>query len=281
MLECIASPQLIFCSSWWCLDTSDHDDKTSGHRSSPMNVRSDASTNLLVMTFSFTIPCVDPNVAGMTVVENSTQQFSWHCPRDDESILPIVTATVNTTICSIVTAAITHLPDPSWNVREPSGCCKEPNGDDGMHAGNVTPIFNNNTAAGWVQATMTLGQPKLCCAVCCGQQADGTTGIQTPMGGGRSSLHLEEILPSPVEDMIDDIVEESDDYTETSRQHAKSFPIMKTGFQMFKRHFNGGWSGSNDTLNLSETVHLVSFQITSNALLLMRVWLGYTSTMTL
>jgi len=56
---------------------------------------------------------VDPDIAGKRVGENNPQRFSWHWPGDDESILPIVTSTVDTTIMSIVNPAIAGLPDPS------------------------------------------------------------------------------------------------------------------------------------------------------------------------
>jgi hypothetical protein len=198
-------------------------------------VRCDASNDFLVEPFSFTIAYVDPDIAGKRVGENNTQLFSWHWPGDDESILPIVTSIVDTTILSIVNAAIAGLPDPSRKIRELWGCLEEPNGDGGPYARNVTPIFDNNTAAGWVQAAMKLSNPTLFCVVYRGQQADGTDGAQTPMRGGRSYLPLDDILPPPAEDMIDDIGEESDDDGETRRPNPRSFPTTKTGFQKFER----------------------------------------------
>ena len=97
---------------------------------------------------------MDPDIAGKTVGENNTQRFSWHWPGDDESILPIVTLIVDTTILSIVNAAMAGLPEPSRNIRELWGCLEELNGECGSYACNVTPIFDNNTAAGWVMAAM-------------------------------------------------------------------------------------------------------------------------------
>jgi len=79
-------------------------------------MRCDASTDFLVEPFSFTIAYVDPNIAGKRVGENNTQLFSWHWPGDDKSILPIVTSIVDTTILSIVNAAIAGLPDSSQNI---------------------------------------------------------------------------------------------------------------------------------------------------------------------
>jgi len=198
-------------------------------------VRCNTSNDFLVELFSFTIAYVDRNIAGKRVGENNTQLFSWHWPGDDESILPIVTSIVDTTILSIVNAAIAGLPDPSRKIRELWGCLEEPNGDGGPYARNVTPIFDSNTAAGWVKVAMKLSNPTLFCVVYHGQQADGTDGAQTPMRGGHSYLPLDDILPPPTEDMIDDIGEESDDDREMRRPNPRSFPTTKTGFQKFER----------------------------------------------
>ena len=54
---------------------------------------------------------------------------------------------------------------------------------------------------------MKLSNPTLFCVLYRGQQADGTDGAQTPMRDGRSGHHLDDILPPPAEDMIDDIGE--------------------------------------------------------------------------
>jgi len=124
-------------------------------------VRCNAKNYFLVKPFSFTIAYVDPDIAGKRVGENNTQLFSWHWPGDDESILPIVTSIVDTTILSIVNAAITGLPDPSRKIRELWGCLEEPNGDGCPYARNVTPIFDNNTGAGCVKAAMKLSNPTL------------------------------------------------------------------------------------------------------------------------
>jgi len=178
---------------------------------------------------------VDPDIAGKRVGETNTQLFSWHWPGDDGSILPIVPSIVDTTILSMVNAAIAGLPDPSLKIRELWGCREEPNGDGGPYACNVTPIFNNNAAAGWVRVAMILSNPTLFNVVYRGQQADGTAGGQTPMCGGRSHLPLDDILPPPAEDMIDDIGEESDDVGETLHPNPRSFPTTKTGIQKFER----------------------------------------------
>ena len=117
---------------------------------------------------------------------------------------------------------------------EPLLTLEEPKGDGGPDASNGTPIFNNNTAAGWVKAAMKLSNPTLFCIVYHSQQTNSTAGAQTPMRGGHSYLPLDDILPPPAEDMIDDIGEESDDDGETCYQNPRSFPTTKTGFQMFE-----------------------------------------------
>jgi hypothetical protein len=91
---------------------------------------------------------VDPDIAGKRVGENNTQLFSWHWPGDYESMLLIVTSMVNMTIFSVVNAAMASLSDPGRKFRQLWGCLKEPNGDHGPYARNVTPVFDNNTAAG-------------------------------------------------------------------------------------------------------------------------------------
>jgi len=55
------------------------------------------------------------------------------------------------------------------------------------------------------------------------------------MHGGRSNLPLDDILPPPAEDMIDDIEEESDHDGETWYPNPRSFRKSKTGFQNFDR----------------------------------------------
>jgi hypothetical protein len=191
----------------------------------------DASKNFLVKPFSFTIACVDPDITGKRVGENNTQRFSWHWPGDHESILLIVTSIVDMTILSIVNAAIASLPDPSRKIRELWGCLEERNGDGGPYTRNVTPIFDHNTAARWVKVAMTLSNPMLFCVVYCDQQADSTDGVQMPMRGGCSYLPLDDILPPPAEDMIEDIGEKSDFVDESRRPNPRSFPTTKTGFQ--------------------------------------------------
>ena len=198
-------------------------------------MRCDASTDFLLKPFSLTAAYVDPNIAGKRVGENNAQLFSWHWPGDDEPILPIVTSIVNTTILSIVNAAMAGLPDPSQKIREIWGRQEEPDGDGSLYACNVTPIFDYNSAARWVKVAIKLSNPMLFGVVYRGQQADSTDGAHTPMRGGRTYLPLDDILPAPAEDMVDDIGEESDDDCETRRPNPRSFPTTKTGFQKFER----------------------------------------------
>jgi hypothetical protein len=177
---------------------------------------------------------VYPDIAGKRVVENNIQQLSWDWPGDGESILPIVTSIVNTTIVSIVNAAITGLPDPSGKVRELWGCLEERDGDGGPCASKVTSIFDNNTAAGWVKGAIKLSNPTLFCLIYHSQQADSTDGALTPMRGGHSYLPLNNILPPPAEDVIDDIQEESDDDGETQYPNPRSFLTTKSCFENFE-----------------------------------------------
>jgi hypothetical protein len=113
----------------------------------PIRVHSDCWICFLVNRFSFTIAYVDPNSAGKRTGEINTQQFSWHWPRDDESILLIVISMVVTISMSLLNAAIGSLSDPSWTFAEVWGCREELNGDSGPYSRNVTSIFDYNTAA--------------------------------------------------------------------------------------------------------------------------------------
>jgi len=142
-----SSPQCFFCPSRCCVDPEDNKGETTGHRSSRIKVRCDTSNNFLVEPCSVTIAYVDSDIAGKRLGENITQRFSWHWPGDDESILPIVTSIVDATMSLVLNAAIASLPDPSRKIRELSGSLEEPIRDGGLYACNVTPIFDNNTAA--------------------------------------------------------------------------------------------------------------------------------------
>jgi hypothetical protein len=153
---------------------------------------------------------------------------------DVESILPIVASIVHTTILSIMNAAIASQRDPSRKIRERWGCREEPNLDCGSYTLNVTPIFDNYTAARWVKAVMQLSNPTHFGVLYCGQQADVTAGAQTPLRAGRSNLPLDHIHPPPAEDMIDYMGEELDDDCEMRCPNPRSFLMMNTGFQKFE-----------------------------------------------
>jgi len=234
-LVCISLPRCFFCSAWSCVDTADDNEDTSGHRSSLIKACHDASTNFLIKPFSFTIPYVDSDITEKRVGGNNAQLFWWHWPRDDESIRPILTSRVNTTILWIVHAAITGLPDLSWKIRELCGCQEEPNGDGRPHAHDVNPIFDTNTAAGWIEEGMQLINPMVFWVIYRGQQAESTSGAPMTMHGGRSYLHLDDIWPPPSEDMIDDIRNELDDDAETWCPNPSIFLRTKSGFQKFER----------------------------------------------
>jgi len=236
-LVCISSPRWFICSSWRCVDPDDDEEETSGDRSLSIKVRCDASTDFFVESFSFTISYVDPDIAGNRVGEINTQPFSCHWPADDESILLIVTSVVDTTILSITNAAITGLPDPSRKIWERWGCRVEPNGDGGPYICDVTLIFDNNTAAGWIKAAMDLSIPTFFCVVYRGQQANGADGAQRVKRGGCSYLPLDDILLPPTEDMIDDIRDESDDDSDMRRPNPRRFLTTKPGFHNFKWKF--------------------------------------------
>jgi len=101
------------------------------------------------------------------------------------------------------------------------------------------------------------------------------------MCGGRSYLPLDDILPPPAKDMIDDIGEELDDDGRRGAQIQEASRRRKQASKCLNGNFKRGLSDSSDTLKSSETVLLVSLPITSKAMLLMRMWLGYASTITL
>jgi len=124
-----------------------------------------------------------------------------------------------------VNAAIAGLPDPSWKIRELCGCQEGPTGDGGLHSQNVTLIFDNNTSARWVKAAMKLYNPTHFCVVYFGQQTDSTSRAQTPMLGGRSCHHLNDLLPPPAEDMINDSWVEWDNDVGTHRPNPRMFPM--------------------------------------------------------
>lgn len=122
--------------------------------SSLINVHYNTSTNILVEPFNITIAHVHPELAAMRAAEMNTQPLPWHWPWDDESIFLIHTLIINIAMMSIVNAAVASLPHPSQEIQELWGCREAPDGSGGPHASSVTPIFNNISAARWVQAAM-------------------------------------------------------------------------------------------------------------------------------
>jgi hypothetical protein len=90
---------------------------------------------------------VDSHVPRRRVGDNDAQLVSWHWLGDDESIHQIGTSIIETTIMSIVKAAIAGLPNSNWKIRELCGCREGPIGDGGLYAHIVTPISDSNTAA--------------------------------------------------------------------------------------------------------------------------------------
>ena len=126
------------------------------------------------------------DIAGNTVSDNNIELFSRHWPWADELMFRIVTSIVDRTILSVIFAAITGMPDLNWKFRELRGCLEEPNDDGSLYAWNVTPIFDNHTAAGWVHVAMKLSNPMLFLVVYHGYQADGTASAHLHMRGGRS-----------------------------------------------------------------------------------------------
>jgi len=64
MLVWISLPRCFFCSSWWCADSEDDKEETSGHRSCLITLRFHALTDFHVAPCSFTITYVNPEIAG-------------------------------------------------------------------------------------------------------------------------------------------------------------------------------------------------------------------------
>jgi len=185
------------------------------------------------------------------------------------------------TILPMINAPICSLPDPSRRMQELWGSQEEHNGDRGPYSHDVTPFFDNNTAAGWVKAAMKLHNPILLCIVYCCQQADARACGRTPMHGGRSFLPLPDILPPPAEDMIKDFRQESSDDGDSCRaQFQEASRQWKQACNSVNGRFKRVLLGRGDALKSSETALLVPLAITSQTLLLMRIQLGYMSMIT-
>jgi len=67
--------------------------------------------------------------------------------------------------------------------------------------------LDNNTFAGGVKVPVQFNEPTLYRVIYCGQQADGTSSTQTLMRGGDSYGPLDDSLPAPAKDMMDNIGE--------------------------------------------------------------------------
>jgi len=120
-----------------------------------------------------------------------------HSPSDAELMSRVVISPIYMPTLLIVNAAIAGLLDLTMTICKLRGCREKPNRDGHVHDRNVTPIINDNTGAGWVQAIMKFDNPMLLCVVYNGQQADGTSAAQMTMHGGQSNLPLNDILPLP------------------------------------------------------------------------------------
>jgi hypothetical protein len=263
------------------VDPEDNKEETSGHRALPINVHYDASNIFHVKAFKLTIAFVGPDMARKRVCENTAQVFPWHWPGDDASILPILTSIVYMTILSSVNVAIAGGPDPRWIICNLWGILVEPNGDGDSYSGNVTPIFDPNTAARSVQGARIFSNPTDHCIVYHSQPPAYTDGAQTPRCCGRSNLPLDYIVPPRAEDMINNIREQTDDDCKKGRPKSVSFPTIKTAIQKFERTLQRGLSVSNVTLLSSETLLMVSLPNMSKPLRPMRMWLGCMSTIKL
>jgi len=128
---------------------------------------------------------------------------------------------------------------------------------------------------------MILSNPTLVYVIHLGQQADDMAGAQIPMSGGHSYHPLDVILLPPVEDMINDIRKESDNDCETWCPNPRNFPTMQTGFQKFEQKLQTRIIRQRRILEVIWTMLLVSSLSMSQAMLLMRMSLGYTGMITL
>jgi len=96
-------------------------------------------------------------------------------------------------------------------------------------------MIDNNTAARCVKVAMKSSNSRVFRVVHWAQQADGTDGAQTPMDAGCSYLPLDDILPPPAEDIIENIREKLDHDGEMWRPNLRIFHTTKTGFQKFEQ----------------------------------------------
>jgi len=246
-----------------------------------MKKRCDAVTDYLFELLRFTIAYVDPEIAGKRVGEHNTRLLSWQWPGDDESILPTVTSIVDTTMGSIVNPAIVCLPDPSQKFRKFWGSREKSNGDRGAHPHNITPIFDNYTADGWVKVAMKWCNPTWFCIMFVANKPTAhlvprhlcvvAAAIFLWMISSHLQLRIWSTISAENWMMMLRCGTRIEKDSRRQQQACDSSEII----------FNGGLSDSSDTLKSCETMVLVSLPITSNGFLLMRLWLGSPSTITL
>jgi hypothetical protein len=123
-----------------------------------------------------------------------------------------------------VNAAKTSLPDLNNKFLDLQGCWKETTGDGGQYTRNITPIFNQNTAARWVKAAMKRNQAWYVCIMFHGLQADGPASAQMSMTRGLSNLPLNDILTPTAQDMMENKNEQSADDAEMGHSNARYYP---------------------------------------------------------
>lgn len=185
--------------------------------------RGKASTNYVVETFNYAVAYVHPEVAGKSVGEYHAQLVIWYWPGHDESMLWIVTSVIHTTIFSFMTSVIADLPDPSWTVRQHWSCLEKPHWDVGHKDLDVNRTCDDNPAVEWVHAVMNLNNPTHVGKLCCSQQANGTSYMQTPLCGCHRYSQLDDILPLPAADMTNNDGEVSNDDADTWRPNTGSY----------------------------------------------------------
>jgi len=161
------------------------------------------------------------------------------------------------------------------------GCWEKPNGVGGPHGHTDTPIFDNNTSARWIKPAMKFNNPMLLYVVDSGQQANRTSVLRRLHVMSAATFHSME--SSHLQPRIW-LTRRGNNWMMMLRccaqiQEASQQP--KEAYKSSNGSFPGGLSGSSDKLESSDTVLLVSLPITRKALLLMWMWLGYTSTIKL
>jgi hypothetical protein len=198
-----------------------------------------------------------------------------------ESILPLGISILNTTILSIVNAAIAGMPSQSQKIRDLLSWREAPNGDRGPYAQIITAIFDSNTAARLVDVGIQLNNPTLFCVMYRGSQGYNPARTDPPTYNGQSYPPLDDSIQSTAEDVINDIWEEWDDNAESWTQIQEAFKLRKQVAESSNPHFTWGFSDTNNSWEASQTVLLISLPIPSNVLLLTTLLFGYVSMITL